>query len=67
MLVNWSAPRHVYIVCGKTDLRKGIDGLAIVMTASKAYTGTVKDSSYFINALKMADYDDRDIEKTQWH
>lgn len=88
MLVNWSAPQHVYIVCGKTDLWKGIDGLAmviaenygleldndslflfvaIVMTASKAYTGTVKDSSYFINALKMVDYDGRDIEKTQWH
>ena len=31
MLVNWSAPRHVYIVCGKTDLRKGIDGLAMVI------------------------------------
>ena len=41
--------------------------VAIVMTASKAYTGTVKDSSYFINALKMVDYDGRDIEKTQWH
>ncbi len=31
MLVNWSAPQHVYIVCGKTDLRKGIDGLAMVI------------------------------------
>ena len=27
MLVNWTAPKHVFIVCGKTDLRKGIDGL----------------------------------------
>ena len=41
--------------------------VAIVMTASRAYTGTAKDSSYFINALKMVDYDGRDIEKTQWH
>ena len=31
MLINWSAPRHVYIVCGKTDLRKGIDGLALIV------------------------------------
>lgn len=31
MLVNWSAPQHVYIVCGKTDLWKGIDGLAMVI------------------------------------
>ncbi len=31
MLVNRSAPQHVYIVCGKTDLRKGIDGLAMVI------------------------------------
>lgn len=31
MLVNWYDPDHIYIVCGKTDLRKGIDGLAIVI------------------------------------
>ena len=31
MLINWSALRHVYIVCGKTDLRKGIDSLALIV------------------------------------
>ena len=31
MLINWHEPEHVYLVCGKTDLRKGIDGLAIVI------------------------------------
>lgn len=31
MLINWRQPNHIYIVCGKTDLRKGIDGLAIVV------------------------------------
>lgn len=31
MLINWAASRHVYIVCGKTDLRKGIDGLALIV------------------------------------
>ena len=31
MLVNWTAPKHVFIVCGKTGLRKGIAGLAAVV------------------------------------
>ena len=31
MLINWHDPDHVYLVCGKTDLRKGIDGLAMVI------------------------------------
>ena len=31
MLINWHEPEHVYLVCGKTDLRKGIDGLAIIV------------------------------------
>ena len=31
MLVNYHAPRYVYIVCGNTDLRKGIDTLAILI------------------------------------
>lgn len=28
MLLNFQTVHHVFIVCGKTDLRKGIDGLA---------------------------------------
>ncbi|WP_050612370.1 IS66 family insertion sequence element accessory protein TnpB [Ligilactobacillus agilis] len=31
MLVNYHVPKHVYIVCGNTDLRKGIDTLAILI------------------------------------
>ena len=31
MLVNWHDPDHIYLVCGKTDMRKGIDGLALVI------------------------------------
>ena len=31
MLVNYHTPRYVYIVCGNTDLRKGIDTLAILI------------------------------------
>ena len=28
MLLNFQCVQHVFVVCGKTDLRKGIDGLA---------------------------------------
>ncbi|WP_338233241.1 IS66 family insertion sequence element accessory protein TnpB [Companilactobacillus muriivasis] len=28
MLIDYTKVGHVYIVCGKTDLRRGIDGLA---------------------------------------
>lgn len=28
MLVDYTKVSHIYIVCGKTDLRRGIDGLA---------------------------------------
>ena len=31
MLVNWHDPDYIYLVCGKTDMRKGIDGLAMVI------------------------------------
>src|SRR5699024_4975099 len=31
MLVIYHSPKHVYIVCGNTDLRKGIDTLAILI------------------------------------
>ncbi|MQB95692.1 hypothetical protein DN440_07895 [Lactobacillus reuteri] len=32
MLVNWHDPDYIYLVCGKTDMRKGIDGLVMVIT-----------------------------------
>ncbi|QLL75660.1 transposase [Limosilactobacillus reuteri] len=34
MLVNWHDPDYIYLVCGKTDMRKGIDGLAMVSKQS---------------------------------
>ena len=46
MLVNWQDPKHVYIVCGKTDLRKGIDGLAIVVQEN--YGLELFDDSLFL-------------------
>ena len=74
MLVNWTQPKHVFIFCGKTHMRKGIDGLATVVAENhdldllmipysssviramidlRDSIGTVKDSSCFINVLKM--------------
>jgi len=31
VIINYDAFDHIYIVCGKTDLRKGIDGLAEII------------------------------------
>ena len=46
MLVNWYEPDHVYLVCGKTDLRKGIDGLAMVI--AEHYGLELYDNSLFL-------------------
>ena len=46
MLVNWTQPKHVFIVCGKTDLRKGIDGLAAVVAEN--YDLNLFDDSLFL-------------------
>ncbi|MGL5915538.1 MAG: IS66 family insertion sequence element accessory protein TnpB [Culicoidibacterales bacterium] len=32
MLVNFSNAKHIFIVCGHTDMRRGIDGLANIIT-----------------------------------
>lgn len=31
MLIDYSAVKSIYIVCGKTDMRRGIDGLASII------------------------------------
>ena len=46
MLVNWTDPDHVYLVCGKTDLRKGIDGLAMIVAEN--YGLDIYDNSLFL-------------------
>ena len=49
MLINWRQASHVYIVCGKTDLRKGIDGLAIVVAEN--FGMELYDHSLFLRIL----------------
>ena len=46
MLINWHDPGHVYLVCGKTDLRKGIDRLAMVIAEN--YGLELYDNSLFL-------------------
>lgn len=46
MLINYHAPKHLYVVCGKTDLRKGIDSLAILV--SENYDLDVFEDSLFL-------------------
>ena len=46
MLVNWTQPKHVFVICGKTDLRKGIDGLAAVVAEN--YDLDLFDDSLFL-------------------
>lgn len=31
MLIDYSTVKNIYIVCGKTDMRRGIDGLATIV------------------------------------
>lgn len=31
-LIDYSQVKHIFIVCGKTDMRRGIDGLAAIVT-----------------------------------
>ena len=57
MLYDLLQTKHIYIVCGKTDLRKGIDGLASLIQqeyqlelyedAVFYFAGTVKTVSNF--------------------
>lgn len=43
MLINWHDPDHVYLVCGKTDLRKGIDGLELYNNSLFLFCGSRND------------------------
>ncbi len=53
MLVNWTQPKHVFIVCGKTDLRKGIDGLAAVVAENYDMVGKVSTPLLQVDYLRQ--------------
>ena len=46
MLINYSRVKHIFIVCGKTDMRQGIDGLARVI--SDTYHLDLFDNALFL-------------------
>jgi hypothetical protein len=46
MILDYQKVTHVFIVCGKTDLRKGIDGLPAIV--QHEYNLDVYDESLFL-------------------
>lgn len=46
MLIEYSAVKNLFIVCGKTDMRRGIDGLAAIITDT--YELDVFDQALFL-------------------
>ena len=46
MLINYSRVKHIFIVCGKTDMRQGIDSLARVI--SDTYHLDLFDNALFL-------------------
>ena len=46
MLIDYSGVKQIYIVCGKTDMRKSIDGLASII--QDHYNMDVFENSLFL-------------------
>ncbi|WP_445448610.1 IS66 family insertion sequence element accessory protein TnpB [Enterococcus faecalis] len=46
MILDYQKVAHIFIVCGKTDLRKGIDGLATIV--QHEYNLDVYDNALFL-------------------
>ena len=53
MLINYSRVKHIFIVCGKTDMRQGIDGLARVI--SDTYHLDLFDNALFLFCGRKSD------------
>lgn len=53
MLINYTEPKHVYIVCGNTDLRKGIDSLSLLVADN--YEMDLYDDSLFLFCGRRSD------------
>ncbi|MGX7031689.1 IS66 family insertion sequence element accessory protein TnpB [Vagococcus zengguangii] len=45
-LINYAGVPHIFIVCGKTDMRRGIDGLAEIITCQ--YNLNLFDEALFL-------------------
>jgi len=54
MFYDFLHTKHIYIVCGKTDLRKGIDGLASLIQQDYQLDFMKMPSSYFAEIGKTA-------------
>lgn len=46
MLIDYSQVKHIFIACGKTDMRRGIDGLASII--SDTYHLDLFDDAIFL-------------------
>ena len=46
MLISYNHVKHIFIVCGKTDMRRGIDGLARII--SDSYQLDLFDDALFL-------------------
>lgn len=53
MLVDFKRVKHCYLVCGYTDLRKGIDGLAAIITGQ--YQLNVLEEAVFLFCGRRVD------------
>jgi transposase len=53
LLINFHQVKHVFLVCGYTDLRKGIDGLASIV--EHKYNLDLFDNAVFLFCGKRTD------------
>ena len=49
---DFTSVQNIYIICGKTDMRKGIDGLATLIQDSFELNPIVIPFSYFLERAK---------------
>ena len=52
-MIDLSKVRNYYVACGYTDLRRGIDGLASIVT--QQYGGTMDEESLFLFCGRRTD------------
>lgn len=48
VIINHNATDHIYIVCGKTDLRKGIDRLAEIIFCQTHRQKPIPSDTHYI-------------------